>query len=126
MTKLFSFCFRPRFQFHASPFRKFLEPPKLPRNVFRKVLSATANKQVDKANRRETGRDINKDRQRERGIEKEQPTHMTPHERKANASVELFQQKSRDRHTSMRRQTFKGTHQEDVAEDGRSRQGRKT
>ena len=94
--------------------------------MFRKVLIATANKQVDKANRRETERDIHKDRQSERGIEKEQPTQMKSRERKANESIKVFQQKSRDRHTSMKQETFKGTHQEDLAKDRRSRQGRKT
>ena len=59
---------RPRVQFHASPLRKFLEPQKLPRNVFREVLIPTEDGQVEKKKRGGTERvtSIKTGRERER------------------------------------------------------------
>ena len=88
-------------------------------------MQRQTNRQTKQTGEKQKETSIKTDRERER-IEKEQPTQMKPHERKANESIKVFQQKSRDRHTSMRQQTFKGTHQEDVAKDRTSRQGRKT
>ena len=78
LTKLIFCCLLARFQFHASPLRKFLESQKLSRNVFCKLEVSVADRKTKKASKRKTNIHLESSGLGGRGGQKEQRAQSKP------------------------------------------------